>query len=158
MLRPGIQDSSEPKNRRELATDRFRNSSLTTAAPRIVLLDTSFILALTKSHISLRDAARTGGRAVLATTDGVLMELQRLARNGKFETKGLAKIALSLLETDKVEIRETHPSISKVDTGILAVALGDRHRVDVATIDRRLTKTLSTLGISVLKIHNKGKD
>ena len=93
----------------------------------------------------------------MATTDGVLMELQRLARNGKFESKGLAKVALSLLETDKVEIRETHPSLSKVDTGILAVALGDRDRVDVATMDRRLSKILSTLGIRVLKIHRKGR-
>ena len=130
---------------------------MTTNPSRTVLLDTSFILTLTKSHRDLRDAATLGARVVLATTDGVVMELQRLARNGSFRSKGLARIALSELERNKVEVRETHPATPKVDTGIIAVALGDRRKIDVGTVDRQLSRTLSTLGVSVINLHRKNR-
>ena len=122
-----------------------------------VVLDTSFILSMLRNHRELdseiRDSAR--GPVRLTTTDGVIMELQRLARSGDFHSRGLARVALSTLGTREITIRETHPSTPNVDTAILALALGDRERVDVATADRRLREACFKLGVTSIcpKVH-----
>ncbi len=128
------------------------------AYSRTILLDTSFILTLARSHRQLVNEVRDAsvGRVRLATSDGVALELERLARNGKFPLKALAKLALAQLKEQDVEIRETCPGTPNVDTGMLVLALGDRDRPDVATVDYQLGETLSKLGINVISLRKKG--
>ncbi len=128
------------------------------AYSRTVLLDTSFILALARSHRQLVNEIRDAsiGRVRLATSDGVVLELERLARNGKFPSKALAKLALTRLKDQGIEIRETFPAVPNADTGMLVSALGDRDRLDVATVDYSLGETLSKLGINVISPRRKG--
>jgi rRNA-processing protein FCF1 len=128
------------------------------AYSRTILLDTSFILALTRGHRQLVNEVRDAsiGRVRLATSEGVIMELERLARNGQFPSKALAKLALDQLKDQDVEIRETFPAVSGVDTGVLVLALGDRDPLYVATVDHRLGETLSKLGINVISPRKKG--
>lgn len=123
-----------------------------------VILDTSFIISMLRNHREFDDGIRDSvlGPVRLATSDGVLMELQRLARSGDFHTAGLAKVALSVLEKRGVLIQETDPSTPNVDTAILALALGDRGAVEVATSDRRLKHALYKLGITAISPRNHG--
>ena len=117
-----------------------------------VIIDTSFILALLKNHEEFYEEIRNVlvGPVRIATTDGVRMELQRLARSGTFETAGLARVALEILETRQVEIRETSPSIPDVDASIVAAALSDENQILVATVDQRLKNILFRLGLRAI--------
>ncbi len=82
--------------------------------------------------------------------------MERLARSGKFPSKALAKLALTSLKDQGVEIRETVPAVPNADTGMLVSALGDRDRLDVATVDYSLGETLSKLGVNVISPRKKG--
>jgi rRNA-processing protein FCF1 len=123
-----------------------------------VVLDTSFILSMLRNHREFDDGIRDSVRGPLrlATSDGVLMELQRLARSGDFQAAGLARVALSVLEKRGVLIQETDPSTPNVDTAILALALGDRGLVEVATSDRRLKHALYKLGVTAISPRKHG--
>jgi len=128
------------------------------AYSRTILLDTSFILALARSHREMANEIRDAsiGRVRLATSDGVVLELERLARNGKFPSKALARLALARLKDQGVEIWKTCPAVPSVDTGMLVLALGSRDRLDVATVDYSLGETLSKLGVDVIRPRKKG--
>ncbi len=86
----------------------------------------------------------------ITTTDGVMMELQRLARSGNFATAALSRVALTTLEKKRIEVQDTWPSMPSVDISILAQALTDRRQVEVATVDRRLRALLLKLGVGVI--------
>jgi len=105
-----------------------------------------------RQHRDFDDEIRNsaGGPVRIATTDGVIMELQRLARNGSFATSGLARIALSSLERGGIDVQDTSPSTPNVDTAILMSALAERNQVKVATVDRGLRNALVKLGVPVI--------
>ncbi len=119
---------------------------------RTIVLDTSFILSMLRDHrefdTEIHDSVREPLR--LTTTDGVIMELQSLARRGDFTRAGLAKTALSVLEKRRILVQETLPSTPNVDIGVLTLALGDRGKIEVATVDLRLRRALFKLGISTI--------
>ena len=119
---------------------------------RMVILDTSFILSMLRNHREFDDGIRdsAGGPIRIVTSDGVFMELQRLARSGDFNVAGLAKVALLSLERRGITIQETHPSTPNVDTSILVLSLEDRGRVEVATADSRLRHALFKLGVTAI--------
>ena len=119
---------------------------------RMVILDTSFILSMMRNHQEFDDGINDSARGPtrLVTSDGVLMELQRLARSGDFNAAGLAKVALLSMERRGITIQETHPRTPNVDTAILTLALGNKGRVEVATADRRLRHVLFKLGVTAI--------
>ncbi len=128
-----------------------------TPPSQTILLDTNFILAHAEMEGFIRELRNSRTEQVtLATTDGVALELERLARSGKPPAKVQARIGLSLLENQDVEVRETNPATPNVDMGLLLAALGSKETVKIATIDRVLRESLSRLGISVIIPRNKG--
>ncbi len=117
-----------------------------------ILVDSSFILTMLRKHRDFDDEIRKSSRGPvrIITTDGVIMELQRLARSGNFETAGLARIALASLERSRIDVQDTSPSTPNVDTAILLTALAEKNSIKVATVDRRLRNTLFKLGVPVI--------
>lgn len=86
----------------------------------------------------------------VATTDGVIMELQRLARRGTFETAGLAKVALETFEKEGIDIVKACPEVPDVDTSIVAAALAEKGEVAVATTDHRLREAVFKHGLKAI--------
>ncbi len=117
-----------------------------------VLIDTSFFLTMLKGHRNFQQEIRSvaSGPVSLATTDGVIMELQRLARRGTFVTSGLAEVALETLGKEGIRIVNWSPEVPNVDTSIVAAALAGKGEVAVATTDRRLRDTLFKHGLKVI--------
>jgi rRNA-processing protein FCF1 len=117
-----------------------------------ILLDTSFILSMLRDHREFDQEIRNtmAGPLRITTTDGVMMELQRLARSGNFATAALSRVALTTLEKKRIEVQDTWPSMPSVDISILAQALADKGQVEVATVDRRLRALLLKLGVGVI--------
>jgi rRNA-processing protein FCF1 len=83
------------------------------------------------------------GPLLIATTQGVVMELQRLSRKGGTSTAGLARSALEVLSSHRVEVLCSSQDLPEVDSAILAAALSRRDRVIVATVDLRLREILT---------------
>ncbi len=129
-----------------------------TRPPVTVLIDTSFILTMLKNHKEFGEEIRdiSAGPVRLATTDGVVMELQRLSRSGSFDTAGLAKIALAALEKRRIDVLESSPGIPEVDSSILAIALATKDAAAVATVDRRLRHALLKHGLKTISPRGRG--
>ncbi len=152
MLRPRIQNRSQPSDRRKLETYRLRGPSVKTGLSLTVLIDTSFFLTMLKGHRNFQQEIKNSasGHVSVMTTDGVIMELQRLARRGTFGTSGLAKVALETFEKEGIHISNWSPEVPNVDTSIVAAALAGKGEVAVATTDRRLRGTLFKHGLRVI--------
>jgi rRNA-processing protein FCF1 len=117
---------------------------LRTLPPTTVLLDTSFLLTILRSHLELDKEIRhaVAGPLLIATTQGVIMELQRLSRKGGTSRAGLARGALEVLASHRVAVLSSQ-DLPEVDSAILAAALSRKDRVIVATVDFHLREILA---------------
>jgi rRNA-processing protein FCF1 len=117
--------------------------------PLIVLVDTSFLLAMLEQRRDIDDELRdlVNGPIRVATLDVVERELQRLGRTRASKLGALANAGLELFKARKYAIFESGMETSDVDAAILSFALARNEPVAVATVDRKLRAALSRLGI-----------
>lgn len=92
---------------------------------------------------------------IIATLDRIVFELQRLARTGSSQRRGLARVALGLVKPARIQVLETVFGLPDVDTSIVTFAMARREPVIVATLDRRLRELLSKHRIPT--IHPRGR-
>ena len=118
----------------------------------IVLLDTSFILAMLEQRRDIDEELRDliKGPVRVGTLDMVERELQRLGRTRASKTGGLASAALELLKTRKYSIFTSGIETSDTDAAILSFSLAKNEPLAVATVDRKLRGALAGLGLPVI--------
>lgn len=125
--------------------------------PVTILVDTSFFLTIVRQRRNFDEEIRNAvtGPVNIATTSGVVLELQRLSRSGSSETAGLARMVLGLLEQKGINVLEDMSGISQVDTAIVALALGEKTPIAIATIDRGLRGLLSKHGLVTIYLRGR---
>ena len=121
-------------------------------ASKQVLLDTSFILTLTRQHrdpcTEVRDLIP--GKLTIFTMDLVILEMERLARRGSATIAAEANAGLALMEKAKISVVEHRPGPTEVDSALIAHALAERTPTAIATVDRELRKVLTADGIPTI--------
>ncbi len=143
-----------------MAAHRVRNAEIrNTSKGLLVLLDTSFLLTCLKQRLDYESALQSLLQkcARIATIDGVIYELQRLARVGKWNTSHLARIALDIVAQGAIEIIETPLAVSDTDTSLLAFALGAKKETAVATVDSELRGLLKLNGLTVISPRSRSE-
>ena len=135
-----------------MAPDRIRNDSVKANRPLIVLLDTSFILAMLEQRRDIDEELRDliNGPARIATLDLVERELQRIGRTRSSKTGALANAALELLKARKYSSFGSGIETSDTDAAILSFSLAKNEPLAVATVDRKLRAALSGLGLQAI--------
>ncbi len=136
-----------------MATHWIRNTEIkNTPIGLLVLLDTSFLLTSIKQRFDYESAFQRHfhKRIRIATIDLVVYELQRLARVGRWNTRGLARVALELVTRGTIEIIDTQLAFPGTDTSLVAFALQARNQVLIATVDSDLRELLRLNGLTVI--------
>ena len=120
--------------------------------PLLILLDTSFILAMLEQRRDIDEELRDliNGPARIATLDLVERELQRIGRTRSSKTGALANAALELLKARKYSIFNSGIETSDTDAAILSFSLANNEPLAVATVDRKLRAALSSLGLQAI--------
>src|SRR5438132_11472872 len=140
------------KNEPIKKTERILNDSVKTNQPLIVLLDTSFLIAMLEQRRDIDEELRDMNKCPVrvATLDMVERELQRLGRTRSSKTGGLAGAALELLKSRKYSIFTSGIDTSDTDAAILSFSLAKNEPLAVATVDRKLRAALAKLGLPVI--------
>ena len=120
-----------------------------TSHPLIVLLDTSFLLAMLEQRRDIDEELRDfiNGPIRIATLDMVERELQRIGRTRSSKTGASANACLELLKARKYSIFPAGIETSDTDAAILSFSLARNGPLAVATVDRKLRAALSRLGV-----------
>lgn len=105
-----------------------------------------------KQHRSIAEELRmlVKGAMELCIIDRVVFELGRLARTGSTSVAALSHVALQLIERGDYNVLETSDGPSDVDTSQITYALASRDPCIVATLDRSLSASLRSQGISTV--------
>jgi len=143
-----------------LATHRIRNTEVRTSSTGLlVLLDTSFVLTCLRQRLDYEPALQEllHTRVSVAIIDGVMLELQRLARVGKWNTSSLARIALDIVARGAIELVDTPLGVPDTDTSLLTFALGTRRETAIATVDSDLRRLLGLNGLTVISPRSHSK-
>jgi rRNA-processing protein FCF1 len=119
-----------------------------------LLLDSSFLLTMLKQHRSIAEELRmlVKGPIDLCVLDRVMFELGRLARTGSSTVTSISNAALQLTEGGHYNVLETSDGPSDVDASQITYALTTRDPCIVATLDRSLTASLRSQGISTISL------
>lgn len=84
--------------------------------------------------------------------DRVVFEVGRLARTGSWSVTALSNAALQLIEGGNYNVIETSDGPSDVDASQITYALASRDPCIVATLDRSLSASLRSQGISTISL------
>lgn len=134
-------------------TNRSRDDSLKNPRTKL-LLDSSFLLTMLKQHRNIGEELRllVKGPIELCVIDRVVFELGRLARTGSSSVTALSNVALQLIDGGNYSVIETLDGPSDVDASQITYALTSRGPCIVATLDRSLTASLKSQGISTVSL------
>ena len=123
-----------------------------TSHPLLVLLDTSFLLAMLEQRRDIDEELRDliTGPVRIATLDLVERELEYIGRTRSSKTGALANAALELLKARKYSIFDSGIETADTDAAILSFSLAKNEPLAVATVDRKLRATLSKLGLQAI--------
>ncbi len=114
-----------------------------------ILLDTNFLIDSVRFKINLDDISGLVGSYKLATISTVIDELKRIS-NYKFKDNTYAKLALKLIEENKMELIE---SDRRPDEAFLMLA--KKESFIVATNDAQLRKKLNASGVKTIYLKSK---
>lgn len=103
-----------------------------------IILDTNFILELVKNKIDFSELEDYGK---ILVPEEALEELKKLAIQGEFQERELARLTLKILELNKKKIRIIVLGKKFVDAGILKFVEKEKNMA-VATIDKDLKRKL----------------
>ena len=127
-----------------------------------VILDTNMLMVIRQFGI---DVISEVDRLVDDTykvyiLDETIVELKKLAEEEKGNNKTAAKIALQVIEKNKLNIMDTKPLQQRlqkkhVDDLLLAIARAQPHQTIVATQDQELKSKLKKAGISLIVLKGK---
>ncbi|HZY93618.1 MAG TPA: hypothetical protein VFE98_02010 [Candidatus Bathyarchaeia archaeon] len=107
-----------------------------------------------KQHRSVADEVRmlVKGPIEPCVIDRVVFEVGRLARTGSWSVTALSNAALQLIEGGNYNVIETSDGPSDVDASQITYALASRDPCIVATLDRSLSASLRSQGISTISL------
>ena len=149
-----VDERAKDKVKREpmVKAEWIRNDLVKTHQPLIVLLDTSFLIAMLEQRRDIDEELRDliQGPVLVATLDLIERELQHLGRTRSSKTGGIASAALELLRSRKYSIFTSGIETSDTDAAILSFSLAKNEPLAVATVDRKLRAALAGLGLPVI--------
>ena len=115
-----------------------------------IILDTNFLLIPGKFKVDIFRELEKFGKPQLSTLDSVIKELEKISR-GKGRDAGNAKLGLSLLKDNKVQILKTKGK--DTDSEIERIASEDDYIV--CTLDRNLIERLRRECVQVIRLRQK---
>jgi len=118
-----------------------------------VLLDTNFIITCVKEKIDFLQAGEYGE---LILPLQVIDELRKKVERGKGQEKEFAKLALDIIQKNKINFKIIKLDKKFVDVGIKKYVSAKKDKVIVATLDRELKKELKNK-INILTIRARKK-